>query len=205
MQNRIEGVGYKLIEKIKEGRKVYYILEEVDNNKYLYTDLINKEYGTKEIDKFSNYFLIRTDDEKFTFNIKDIARMTNSTNKTITKFDNTLIDKKIIALNGFYYFSLNKKDGNIQLCSKEEYNNFWCNKARLNAFYVLQNRYYKGEITLTELQLASVEKSNIIDWLEDKYYFRCKKFKTNKENELYIDTYNLLVLAYGNNKLKGEI
>ena len=49
----------------------------------------------------------------------------------------------------------------------------------------------QGEISLTELQLTSGDISVIISMLEDKYCFKVKKYKVNR-NEIYEHTRNLI-------------
>ena len=53
-----------------------------------------------------------------------------------------------------------------------------------------------GEITLNELTLASAEVGAIMQALENKYYYRINKYKTNKDNKLYLDTSELIKILY---------
>ena len=206
---RLEEKGYLLQDKIKEGRKVYYILEQINEYKEVYNNLLRNYYKTNKEKEFTMYFGLRTlNNDLFPLNKADISNKVNVSARTISNWDNTLIDKSIISKDGFYYFSINKETGEMKQCSKEEYNNFWRNKAYVKAFYDLQVKYIEGKITLTELQLASAEIGSIVTLIENKYYFRSKKYKTNTDNKMYIDTFNLIKAIYGNDKeynLKFEI
>lgn len=192
LESRLKEKGYILIEKIKEGRKVYYTLEQKEEQKELYNNIVKNYYKTNKEREFTNYFQIRTDNDAMPLNKKELGQVINISSRTISRWDNNLIDKSIIAKDGFFYFSINKETKEIQQCTQEEYKNFWKNKGYTKAFKELQLKYINGQITLTELQLSSAEIGNIITLIEDKYYYRIKKYKTNKDNKMYIDTINLI-------------
>lgn len=203
---RLQEKGYKLLDKIKEGRKVYYILEQENINKEIYNNMVKYVYDTAKEKEFSTYFALRTilNNWNICYNIKEIAERSSVSSKTIRKWDNTLLNKDIIARDGYFYFCItNDKDNNIykvEPSNIEEYRSFWRNKAFMGAFKNLQDKYYKGELTLTELQLASADIGAIRQTIEHKYYYRVKKFTTHKENELYKDTMKLIKSLYGLDK-----
>ena len=111
--------------------------------------------------------------------------------KTIIKWDNILQDKRILSKDGFYYFKLDRISNEITEISKEEYKAFWKNKAYLKAFADLRKRYMEGEISLTELQLTSGDVAVIVSAIENKYCFKIKKYKVNR-NQLYADTRRII-------------
>jgi hypothetical protein len=203
---RLEEKGYKLLDKIKEGRKVYYILEQENELKEVYNNMVKYVYGTDKEKEFSTYFALRTilNNWNICYNIKEIAERSSVSSKTIRKWDSTLIDKDIIARDGYFYFCIindaENKIYKVEPSNIEEYRSFWRNKAYLGAFKNLQDKYYKGELTLMELQLASADIGAIRQVKECKYYYRVKKFITHKENELYIDTMKLIKKLYGLDK-----
>ncbi|ACD23855.1 hypothetical protein FDE76_15490 [Clostridium botulinum] len=191
LQIRLRKVGYDLVDKHKEKNKYIYEIKKTTDESYKkLKNIINSTYNSNRADKFVTYFNIRTLEEPNT--VKDIATASDVTEKTIIKWDNTLKDKRILSKDGYYYFRLCKDTREVQQCTIEEYKSFWKNKAYINAFYQLQSKYMNGEITLTELQLASGEIAVIISTIENKYYFKVKKYKVNKENQLYMETKNLI-------------
>ena len=103
---------------------------------------------------------------------------------------------KQIQKDGYYYFCIDSINNKIYQCSKEEYNNFWRNSGLLKAFKVLQDRYNNGEITLQELQLASADVGALCQALQNKYYYRIKKYKIYKNNKMLIDTRELIELLF---------
>ncbi|WP_026887706.1 hypothetical protein [Clostridium beijerinckii] len=185
LDKRLLEKGYKLIRKYIQNNKTVYELQQC-KTKYI----INKTYNVKKADNFIDYFNIRTKEEPNS--IEDIANKANINKNTVIKWDNTLQDKRIISKDGYYYFRLDKDQGQLIQVSQEEYKSFWRNKAYINAFRKLQEKYIQGEISLTELQLSSGEIAVIISTIENKYYYKIKKYKVNKDNKLYIDTKNLI-------------
>lgn len=177
--------GYRLINKYIENNKTVYELETSKTKQ-----IISKEYNINKTDNFIDYFNIRTKEEPNT--IEEIATRANINKKTVAKWDNTLQDKRILSKDGYYYFRLDRDEGGMVQVSMEEYKSFWKNKAYLNAFNRLQEKYIKGEISLTELQLTSGEIAVIISTIENKYYYKIKKYKVDKNNELYKDTKKLI-------------
>jgi len=185
LDNRLLEKGYILLNKYIEGNKTMYELE-ISKPK----QIISKTYNVNKTNNFIDYFNIRTKEEPNT--IEEIATKANINKKTVAKWDNTLQDKRILSKDGYYYFRLDKDEGEMIQVSIEEYKSFWKNKAYINAFAKLQNKYIKGEISLTELQLASGEVAVIISTIENKYYYKIKKYRVDKSNELYQDTKKLI-------------
>ncbi|NMF04558.1 hypothetical protein ACUH7Y_09555 [Clostridium beijerinckii] len=185
LDKRLLEKGYKLIRKYIQNNKIVYELQQCKTKQ-----IINKTYNVKKADNFIDYFNIRTKEEPNS--IEDIANKANINKNTVIKWDNTLQDKRIISKDGYYYFRLDKDQGQLIQVSQEEYKSFWRNKAYINAFRKLQDKYIKGEISLTELQLSRAEILLIISTIENKYYYKIKKYKVNKDNKLYIDTKNLI-------------
>lgn len=195
LEEKLKNIGYELKEVIKEGRNNYYILEKI-NDINLYNNLCKYAYNTNRKDDFSKYFSARTKENNI-LNKKELATISNVSHKTISKWDNTLLEKKIISKDGFFYFCIDKKNKTIYECSQEEYSNFWKNINISNSINELQEKLLKEEITLNEFSLAVAGLGAITALTEDKYYYRTKKYKTNTKNQLYKDTKKLIESIYG--------
>ena len=197
LETRLKEKGYKLISRYKEGRKVLYNIKQENKAQELYSNLIKYIYKTNKAQEFGRYFTLRTKAD-IILNKKDIAENSTVSNRTVTKWDNILLKNDIISKDDFFYFCIEENQGNkiIRECSKEEYKNFFKNKAYKEAFKNLQDKYINGEITLNELTLASAEVGAIMQALENKYYYRINKYKTNKNNKLYLDTSELIKILY---------
>lgn len=186
LEHRLNKVGYTLIDKYKKKNKYIYVIQKT--NKKLKQKISNM-YNTNRADKFISYFNIRTIERPMT--IQEIAIRLGVSEKTIIKWDNTLQDKRILSKDGFYYFKLDRSNNEIIEISKEEYKTFWKNKSYLKAFADLRKRYMEGEISLTELQLTSGDVAVIVSAIENKYCFKIKKYKVNR-NQLYADTKKII-------------
>lgn len=186
LEYRLNKVGYTLIDKYKKKNKYIYVIKK--SNKELKQKISNM-YNTNRADKFINYFNIRTIEQPKT--IKEIAIESEVAEKTIIKWDNTLQDKRILSKDGFYYFKLDRSNNEIIEITKEEYKTFWKNKVYLKAFADLRKKYMEGEISLTELQLTSGDVAVIVSAIENKYCFKIKKYKVNR-NQLYADTRRII-------------
>jgi DNA-binding Xre family transcriptional regulator len=206
LKEKLLSYGYKLKEKVKEGRKVYYILETVEADQQIqatYNNLCRYVYNTNKPNEFGNYFIHRTTPHSI-LNKKELAEIAEVSDRTISKWDNTLLDKNIISKEGFYYFSIDKHNGVVTQCDEEEYKSFWRNKQYLKAFATLQTRYLEGKITLNELTLASADIGAYMALTEDKYCYRIKRYK-KIETELYFSTKDLINKLYDDNEFYPDI
>ncbi|WP_297994165.1 hypothetical protein [uncultured Clostridium sp.] len=201
LNERLEKKGYNFIKKIKEGRKVYYIIEQYDINKEVYSNMIKYVFNTDKKDEFTKYFCLRTNKD-FILSKNELSNKANISRQTVTNWDNKLIDYNIISKDGYFYFYIDKENKTIQACTKEEYDNFWKNTAYIKAFRDLQFKYINGDIDLNQLTLASAEIGASIALVTNKYYYRIKKYKTNTKNKLYIDINNLIKKLYGTSKIE---
>lgn len=197
LEDRLNKCGYKLVDKYKEKNKYIYVIRK--SNQEIRKQL-SIMYNTNRTDKFINYFNIRTIEEPRT--IKEIAQNSDVAEKTIIKWDSTLQDKQIISKDGFYYFKVDRFNDSITQICKEEYKSYWRNKAYLRAFAELRKKYMQGEISLTEFQLTSGDIAVIVSMLENKYCFRIKKFKVNR-NDMYNYT-KKLISEYQKGVILGE-
>lgn len=199
LELRLKEKGYKFICKYKEGRKNIYEVEQENEYKEVYSNLVKNYYNTNKEFEFTKYFNLRTlNNDLFPLNKADISNKVNVSSRTITRWDNTLIDKSIIAKDGFYYFCLDKGNRTIKQCGKEEYKSFWKNRAIENNIKMLVDKYYKGEIGIEEMLQENSNFTTKVNLFDNKYYFRTKKYKTNINNQIYIDTCNLIKAVYGN-------
>jgi len=189
LDSRLLEKGYILLNKYIENKKTMYQLEASKTKQ-----IINKIYNVSKTNSFIDYFIIRTKEEPNT--IDEIAIKVDVNKNTIAKWDKMLQDKRIIIRDGYYYFRLDKDVGELDQVSIEEYKSYWRNKAYVSAFNRLQEMYITGDVNLTVIQLSNKEIATIISLIENKYYYKIKKYKVNKDNKLYLDTMNL-IRGYG--------
>ena len=212
LEMRLEKKGYKLLGKEKAGRNVYYTLEQTNPEKEIYSNMVKYIFNAESEDKFADYFIVRTENDDIPISKKDVAKATDLSVKTVGRFDNKMLEAKIISKDKFFYFCIKRvKDEEtdtfktvVTECGEEEHNNFWKNTAYMKAFSDLQAKYTRGEITLNELQIASAGVGSTIALLENKYYYKIKKYKTNKNSQLYKDVRNLIIGLYTDEDIKME-
>ena len=199
LEERLNTKGYKLINKYKEGRKVYYELEQQSELKEIYSNLVSTVYRSRKEEEFTKYFQLRTSpNDKLPLNKADIGDKSNVSIWTVSKWDNILLDKGIISKDGFHYFCFNKDKLIIKQCSEEEYKGYWKNRAIERNIEKLEKLYMSGERGFKDVLRANSDFTTKVNMMDNKYYFRIKKFRTNEDNQLYIDTLNLQIAIYGN-------
>lgn len=195
LKDRLYQKGYNLIRRFKEGRSVKYELELFDENKEIYSNLVEYYYGVDKEYEFTKYYTHRTH-EIFPLTKTDIGRKVNVGVNTISRWDDILVEKNIISKDGYFYFYIDKESGEISQCGKEEYNTFWQNISHIKALKSLEMKYISGVIDLNELRVASDGIDDVISAIAKRHYFRGKKYKVNKDNPMHTDTWNLIKSVY---------
>lgn len=194
LAKRLEDKGFKFIKKIVK-EKVYFIIKNIQEdqeNKQMYNNLCKYAYNTNKPQQFGLFFRIRTLENNKAITNREISEIAEIGINTVTKWNNSLLDKGIIAKDGFFYFYIDNFDKKIKTCCEEEYKNFWKNMQSSRKREKLQNDFLNGKITLEELIRKSEENGATRFYTEGKYYYRIHKYKTNEDNKLYIDTKELI-------------
>ncbi len=194
LENRLSKIGYKLIKKIKDSRKVFYEVEEFKEQKQLASNICKHVFNTNKPNEFTKYFKERTYNSKNNLpaTLEHLSNRSNVSIATVHKWDLKLLHKKIISKDGFFYFKLNRETSTIEEITIEEYKSFWKNKGRLKLYKSLQNKYLKGEITFQEALEISDNAVALRLELSNRYLYRIKRYKLNQENSLYNDFINLI-------------
>lgn len=216
LEEKLTNKGYKLIKTTKEGRRVFYTLILENENMMVYNDLLKYTFGTtKKKEEFAKYYKARTvandymgkevevevSGVKFPIDIKvatmeDFAKLSNVSRETIRKWDNKLIELGIMSKDGYWYFCIDNKKGEIYQCEQEEYNVFWYNTGICEALAILSGRFERGEISREELVVACAGVGNYVGAVEGKFYYRVKKFRTNRDNPNHIYINDLIRRIY---------
>jgi len=194
LEERLDNIGYKLIEKEKLSRNVYYIIETINVNKELISSMCKYVFEANKSNEFIDYFIERTGKSKadVVASTGYISEKINVNTSTVRRWDLKLLDKKIISNDGFFYFKLNKENHIIEEVSKEEYNSYWKRREDLKQYDKLYNRYVKGEITFNEALRISNDATALRIELGEKYLYKTKRYKLNQNNALYIDFIKLI-------------
>jgi hypothetical protein len=196
---RLKEKGYKLIDRYKEGKKIYYNMEQVNENKEILNNICNLTFKTKQEEKLKDYIIIRNDFNNYPLSKKKIADTIGIGLKTISKWDNIMLNNKFMYKDGFFYMKIEKLENGqyiINQVDKWEYNNYWKNKVKTKLYKSLQIKYISGAITLDEFTLAIDEIATIFNMIDNKYYYKVDKYKINDNNKLFKDIYNLFLSIY---------
>ena len=215
LETKLMNKGYKLIKTIKEGRKVFYTIVLENEDAMVYDNLLKYTFGTKKKEEFAKYYKARTvandymgkevevevSGVKFPIDIKvatmeDFAKLSDVSRETVRKWDNKLIELGIMSKDGYWYFCIDNKKGEIYQCEQEEYNIFWYNTGICEALAILSGRFERGEISREELVVACAGVGNYVGAVEGKFYYRVRKFRTNRDNPNHIYINDLIRRIY---------
>lgn len=201
LEERLNNVGYVLIDKVKEGRKVYYNVEQINENKQIYNNLCKYVFNTNKAFEFAKYYIQRVliNDMNKIYSNKDISDKAGVTTRTINTWDKTLIDNDIMRKDGFFYICIDNNSKTIYECTKYEYVNYCKNLGDLKTTQKIRERFYNNEISLLEFEFAIRQMQSIKDMVSNKYYYRIHRYINNKDNQLYNDTIKLITNLYSNN------
>lgn len=207
LEIRLEEKGYKLLDRYKEGKKIYYNLDQISENKEVLNNICNITFKTKQEEKLKNYIIIRSDFSNYPLSKKKIADVVGVGTKTIAKWDNIMLNNKYMFKDGFFYMKVEKLDDGkyiVNQVDKWEYNTYWKNKIKTKLYKSLQEKYINGSITLDEFTLAIDEIATLLNMIDNKYYYKIAKYKINDDNKLFKDIYNLFLSVYGNENIEIE-
>lgn len=201
LSSRLKDKGYELKKKDKEGRKVfYYIIKFTEtDNKEILTNIIENIFKTRKYLTFSEYFTIRYVFAKMEWqgaSISAISDKVGVSEQIIIKWDKILKEERWIYQEGYYYYKRDMNTGEELLISEWEYKSYWRNKAYVSAMNKLQKKYDNGEISFTELQVAILERTDILKAIEGKYCYKVKKYIIDEGMTLCGDVFNLIKKCY---------
>ena len=205
LSDRLFEKGYIFENKIKEGRKSYFILKKYAEDKELLNNIIVNLFNTKEEEKFINYYFYRL------FNIRHrkpvskelLSQKVNVNRKTITKWDDKMLEHKIISKDGYFYISLKlDKEGNktYNLTDRFEYNAYVKNskfvKKRKDAMIKWKNNEIDDDTFKIIYDGTTLEALAI----EGKFVYKISKYQIEKDSELGKQILRLIVNTYKTNK-----
>lgn len=116
-----------------------------------------------------------------------------------------MLNNNFMYKDGFFYMKIEKLENGqyiINQVDKWEYNNYWKNKIKTKLYKNLQTKYLNGTITLNEFTLAIDGIAQILNIIDNKYYYKVDKYKINEDNKLFKDIYNLFLSIYDNSNME---
>jgi hypothetical protein len=196
LRKRLKDINLKFVKKIKEGKTSYYIIEEIKDSKtkVLVNSICRHVFATNRPKEFSNYFRERTEKSKnnIPVSLEQLSQKNNIGISTIYKWDLKLLDKKIISKDGYFYFRIDKTNYTVEQVTQEEYKNFWKNKGEFLSKQKIQEKFNEGKLSFQDAMDLVESMAALRMAIDDKYFFKVKKYKLNEDNLLYSDFLNLI-------------
>lgn len=199
LEQRLEKKGYKLVDKFKKGRFVYYNIELINVDKELYCNLIKTHYNTDKQDEFSKYFTKRKEysNKEKAISVRKLEGYTGVSRKTISKWDKISVSEKVMKKDGYCYFKYISSINDVVEIDGEEFSEFWKavdSSKRLTQYF---KEAMEGKITMEKynelhrlfLNDKAVEKGSLC--------FRIPFYKVNDKNKLCSTISKLIKNIYG--------
>ena len=202
LKERLSKKGYLFKGKLKEGRKVYYEIELINDEMELYSNICNKVYNTDKKDQFSIFCQIRKFLSNEAYTNENIANICNVNVNTIKTWNNKLESLEMIKKDDYFYICIDMNINKTYLTTKEHYKQYWRNKNEL----LDKKREYKkslqaGKITLDYYTNLIENLSTSVLAATKQYVYKVRKYKTLEDNKLFLDTLILTVKLYGDNNI----
>lgn len=196
---RLEEKGYTLKGKFKKGRKVYYEIEQKSEEKEIYNNIVHYMFNTLKEEEFTDYFLTRLANTNKPITKNLLSKNCNVNRATITKWDNKMIEHKLLGKDGYFYVLVTYDNNNIPvytLTDEYEYNSFIkCSRHVRQKQNVLQ-QYKEDKINIDECQLLLDGITLNQKAIENKFVYRVSKFQLISNNYLMKDILNYIELIY---------
>lgn len=199
LKERLFDKGYIFKDKIKEGRKVYYIIKQTSSKKEVYNNMCDLLFNTKDDELFSDYFLYRILNLEKAITKEYIADNCNVNRNMITKFDKKMVEHNILNKDGYFYIACdidNDKNKTYRITVKEEYNYYMKCSRGANKKKTIAQDYKNDRIDYDTMIMLLDAIDTYMETIEKKFVYRVNKFLLIKENELYKDIYKMIEELY---------
>ena len=190
LETRLKEKGYILIETLKEGRKTIYKLEhfgELSDNKFKLNNAMECIFNTtKDEDKHTDYIMYRCANIYKPLSKKHLADKLGINEKTIGKWDNHMIDNKLLAKDGYFYISRDyKEDGfDYRLTDENEYKQFIKNNLFLKERQKAKEDFKQGTINNIMFDAIMDGTSKQLEANYGKIVYRISKYTLGKDEDL---------------------
>ena len=190
LETRLKEKGYILIETLKEGRNTIYKLEhfgELSDNKFKLNNAMECIFNTKkDEDKHTDYIMYRCANIYKPLSKKHLADKLGINEKTIGKWDNHMIDNKLLAKDGYFYISRDyKEDGfDYRLTDENEYKQFIKNNSLLKERQKAKEDFKQGTINNIMFDAIMDGTSKQLEANYGKIVYRISKYTLGKDEDL---------------------
>ena len=199
LYSRLSDIGYKVVGECKRGKNVIYLCTDTEVNKRAALKNFCKEtFNVNQVEEFVQYYLKRTEQAAKGQDIElneiitksKLGELIGVSDKTISKWDNILIEQGILSRNGYVYIQIQGKElvKTSEYAFKRQYRNMMTSKK----IYTMCSKEYKeGMSDYNTLEFAYKEYENSLDCMSKEHIIRIKNYKLNADNPVHIAAMNV--------------
>lgn len=195
LSERLEAIGYNLVEEFKEGRSVYYRLNDCKPTNQ--ETLFNKEVFNTEHDGFKHYYMNRTESAKGkdskvddVLTKKQLAEIAGADRGTISRWDDKLVELGILAEDGYVYLRFYNLQ--VSKASREEYSAYLKQvRATKEVHSSVLLAYRREEISKESAEIAQKDYENTMQMFARDYVTRISVYKLNPNNPIHVEAVKL--------------
>lgn len=206
LEKRLEEKGYKLIRQIKNGRKIFYELDIINNTKENFNNLTYALFNTKKDNEFGDYLLYRSNNIDLPITNEMLKNFCNVSKTTINKWNKKMIEHGLMSKDGYFYIAKDyNKDGQLiryRLTDKYEYQSYHKCSKYAKKKNEIGERYKKEEITFDEMEIMLSGINEYAKLTEQKFIYRVNKYNMNLEENILL--MQLIELSKTNNIIKNK-
>ena len=191
LQEKLEAIGYTLVEEFKEGRAVYYRLNDCKPTNP--EAMFNKEVFNTEHDGFKHYYMNRTESAKGKdskvddiLTKKQLSEIAGADAHTISRWDDKLVELGILSEDGYVYLRF----CNLQIskASREEYAAYMKQvRAAKELHSSAMLAYRREEISKESAEIAQKDYESTMQMFARDYVARISVYKLNPNNPIHVE------------------
>ena len=199
LYSRLSDIGYRVVGECKRGKNVIYLCTDTEVNKRTALKNFCKEtFNVNQVEEFVQYYLKRTEQAAKGQDIElneiitksKLGELIGVSDKTISKWDNILLEQGILSRNGYVYIQIQDKElvKTSEYAFKRQYRNMMTSKK---IYTMCNNEYHKGMSDYNTLEFAYKEYENSLDSMSQEHIIRIKNYKLNACNPVHIAAMNV--------------
>lgn len=199
LYDRLKEVGYEVCSERKQGKNVIYICKHTEVNKRAALKNFCKEtFNVNQVGEFVQYYLKRTEQAAKGQDIElneiitksKLGELIGVSDKTISKWDNLLIEQGILSRNGYVYIQIQGKEliKTSEYAFKRQYRNMVISRK---IYGMCSKEYKEGMSDYNTLEFAYKEYENSLYSMSQEHIIRIKNYKLNACNPVHIAAMNV--------------
>lgn len=199
LENRLCDKGYKFIEKIKEGRNSFYVVEKTSDTKEIYCNTCEYVLNVKDGERFAEYFLRRTLNTYRPVSKDELSNEIGVSRKTISEWDERMLELGIITKDGYFYLAVDYDEHDnphYRFSCEEEYRSYYKCCMAIGKKRKIAEKYKKDEIDFDTMQLLMDGITMNQRAIDKRFIYRLNKYQLSKNNNLLKDITMMIKEVY---------